>query len=214
MKQPEQPSYLPLALLQDEQIPQATRTLSLAFHTDGMFMYVFPDEAARARHLPQVMGDGIAYGHKYGEVHVNAGKVEGVCVSAIRGVNTGSHPRPSITRKVNQYVTHLRYGRESYRRYKLAVQAIGELHLRNISGPHWYLLLLGVNPVKQGSGLGGLLLKQLILQADSQRLPIYLDTFKKQNLTFYAHYGFEVKQEVSVDGGKAMAWALVHPPKK
>ena len=205
-----------LAPLRGKQKKEAMRVLARAFHADGMFTYVFPDESARARHLPGVMRSGLSYGLKYGQVHVSAGEVEGVCVTALRGAPYGPVPRPSLAYRLGltRLRTRLAYGKEAYIRYLLASAAVRELHVRNISGPHWYLLLLGVDPPRQGTGLGAALLQQLLLRADGERLPIYLDTFKKDNLTFYQKFGFEVKQELAVDRGLATVWAMVRPAKK
>jgi GNAT superfamily N-acetyltransferase len=203
-----------LALLSKGQIDEASYVLGRAFQEDGMFIYVFPNDHARARHVPVIMKSGVRYGFAYGQVTVTQGAVHGAAVTALHGRPGASRPKPGRTYKLRQFITRLRYGPESWRRYQLASAAIRELHVRNISGPHWYLLLLGVNPPKQGTGLGGILLKEFLDRADRDNLPIYLDTFKRDNLTFYTKYGFEVKQEMSIDGGKAMAWALVRQPRR
>jgi len=202
-----------LAPLRREQINEAAYILGRAFQTDGMFIYVFPDERARARHVPVIMKSGVTYAFTYGQAHVTQGAIHGASVTAVHGRPGAPRPKPGRTYKLRQLITRLKYGRESWRRYQLASAAIRELHVRNISGPHWYLLLLGVNPPRQGTGLGGLLLKELLARADRDKLPIYLDTFKRENLSFYQKYGFEVKQQLSIDGGKAMAWAMVRQPK-
>ncbi len=211
-----QPINLPaqLAPLREGQINEAAYVLGRAFQDDGMFIYVFPDVKARARHVPVIMKSGIRYGFTYGQVTVTQGAVHGAAVTAVHGRPGAQRPKPGRTYKFRQLITRLKYGRESWRRYQLASAAIRELHVRNISGPHWYLLLLGVSPPKQGTGLGGILLKELLDRADRDNLPVYLDTFKRDNLSFYQKYGFEVKQQLSIDGGKAMAWAMVRMPNR
>ncbi len=213
---PNQPINLPpqLAPLREGQISEAAYVLGRAFQQDGMFTYVFPNEMARARHVPVIMKSGIRYGFTYGQATVTQGVIHGVAVTAVRGRQGATTAKPGWTYKLRQLMTRLKYGRESWRRYQLASAAIRELHVRNISGPHWYLLLLGVSPQKQGTGLGGVLLKELLDRADRDNLAVYLDTFKRDNLSFYQKYGFEVKQQLSIDGGKAMAWAMVRLSKR
>ncbi|MGF6597480.1 GNAT superfamily N-acetyltransferase [Paraburkholderia sp. GAS448] len=56
----------------------------------------------------------------------------------------------------------------------------------------WYLDVLGVEPVKQRTGLGGTLLKTGLDVCDEQGAASWLETAEPSNLPFYSAYGFEV----------------------
>ena len=60
--------------------------------------------------------------------------------------------------------------------------------------PFTYLRTLGVDPEHQGRGVGSRLVEQ-VLRAAPPALPVYLETAKQQNLSFYARHGFEVAGE-------------------
>ena len=58
----------------------------------------------------------------------------------------------------------------------------------------WYI---GVNPDHQGNGLGTQLMQQIIQDAKSMRLPIYLETSNVRNHKFYHELGFNIIGEMS-----------------
>jgi GNAT superfamily N-acetyltransferase len=41
--------------------------------------------------------------------------------------------------------------------------------------PHWYLPLIGVNPARQGNGIGAALLRPALEECDRSNLPAYLE---------------------------------------
>ncbi|HEY7223026.1 MAG TPA: GNAT family N-acetyltransferase [Micromonosporaceae bacterium] len=58
--------------------------------------------------------------------------------------------------------------------------------------PHWYLPWLGVDPARQGRGLGADLLAQCLRIVDADRVPAYLETPNPRTVPFYQRHGFEV----------------------
>ena len=61
--------------------------------------------------------------------------------------------------------------------------------------PHWYLPWFGVDPARQGQGLGGELLRHCLEIVDRDHLPIYLETPNARNISFYERHGFAVTGE-------------------
>jgi len=70
------------------------------------------------------------------------------------------------------------------------VQAARAIAAQAPSRPFTYLRTLGVHPAVQSRGLGSRLVEQ-VLRTASDALPVYLETAKEQNLSFYTHLGFE-----------------------
>jgi GNAT superfamily N-acetyltransferase len=64
--------------------------------------------------------------------------------------------------------------------------------------PHWYLPLLGVDPLMQGKGLGSALLKHALIPCDRDNLHAYLESTNAKNLPLYERHGFEVLGEIQV----------------
>lgn len=90
-----------------------------------------------------------------------------------------------------------------------AVQAVQRAHPRE---PHYYLQVLGVDPVKQGRGQGRALLEPMLAKADRQQVPVYLETAEPDNLGYYQRFGFEVRQELDLPSGAPHLWTMLRPP--
>lgn len=58
--------------------------------------------------------------------------------------------------------------------------------------PHWYLSMIGVDPSRQGQGLGAALLKEGLKRCDAEGLPAYLESSSPKNVPLYERHGFEV----------------------
>lgn len=62
--------------------------------------------------------------------------------------------------------------------------------------PHWYLPLIGVDPARQGLGLGSALLKHTLRLCDGDGLAAYLESSNPKNVPFYKRHGFEITGEI------------------
>jgi ribosomal protein S18 acetylase RimI-like enzyme len=66
------------------------------------------------------------------------------------------------------------------------------LHDQLVPEPHYYLFVLGVDPSRQGQGLGAQLLEPVLALCDREGKRAYLETSREDNLGFYRRQGFEV----------------------
>lgn len=57
--------------------------------------------------------------------------------------------------------------------------------------PHWYLPMIGVEPSRQGSGVGSALLQHSLAKCDADALPAYLESSSPKNIPLYERFGFE-----------------------
>lgn len=62
--------------------------------------------------------------------------------------------------------------------------------------PLWYLAVIGVDPARQGHGLGSALLRKTLAQVDEQGLPAYLESSNPANVPLYERHGFVVQGEI------------------
>lgn len=60
------------------------------------------------------------------------------------------------------------------------------------SEPHWYLPLIGVDPVHQGRGYGSALLRPVLERCDRDGTLAYLESSNPRNIPLYQRHGFEV----------------------
>ena len=58
--------------------------------------------------------------------------------------------------------------------------------------PHWYLAMIGVDPARQGLGLGSAILKAGLRRCDADGVPAYLESSSPRNIPLYERHGFEV----------------------
>ena len=61
---------------------------------------------------------------------------------------------------------------------------------------HWYLPIIGCDPMYLGQGLGGMLMKTALERVDADGLPAYLESSNPRNVSLYERHGFEVIGEI------------------
>ncbi len=61
-----------------------------------------------------------------------------------------------------------------------------------VSGPAWYLSIIGVSPTAQGRGVGARLVQTTLAEADDAGAACFLETFSPRSLRFYERLGFKV----------------------
>lgn len=64
--------------------------------------------------------------------------------------------------------------------------------------PHWYLPFIGVEPARQGRGLGAALLRHTLATCDAAQLPAYLESTNPRNRPLYERHGFHAIGEIRV----------------
>jgi len=64
--------------------------------------------------------------------------------------------------------------------------------------PHWYLPFIGVEPARQGKGLGAMLLQASLSTCDAAGQPAYLESTNPRNRPLYERHGFEAIGEIRV----------------
>jgi GNAT superfamily N-acetyltransferase len=62
--------------------------------------------------------------------------------------------------------------------------------------PHWYLAFAGVDPARQGKGIGDALLQPVLAEADRAGLLCYLETPFPRTHAFYQRLGFKTSSTV------------------
>ncbi|MBV8186730.1 MAG: GNAT family N-acetyltransferase [Alphaproteobacteria bacterium] len=75
------------------------------------------------------------------------------------------------------------------------MQQMASYHPRE---PHWYLPLLGVDPARQGQGLGGRLLEHATRLFDRDGAVAYLESSNPRNVSLYQRHGFEELGRIQV----------------
>jgi GNAT superfamily N-acetyltransferase len=87
------------------------------------------------------------------------------------------------------------------RRLPLALRALLRLERHHPKSPeHWYLHYLGVEPRRQGRGLGGALLAPVLGRSDRDGSPAFLEASTERNRRLYERNGFSLTEVFDMPG--------------
>jgi ribosomal protein S18 acetylase RimI-like enzyme len=79
--------------------------------------------------------------------------------------------------------------------------------------PHWYLPLLGVDPIHHGKGLGSALLQHVLVMCDQDNKYAYLESSNPRNIPLYKRHGFEMLGTIQVNTSPTISPMLRKPRK-
>jgi GNAT superfamily N-acetyltransferase len=85
------------------------------------------------------------------------------------------------------------------------------VHAHPREEPHWYLAFIGVDPVRQGHGVGAALLRSRLRRCDEEGLPAYLESSKLENVPLYQHFGFHVTGTLRLPEGAPVVNTMWRP---
>ena len=193
---------IPLTAAEDD---MAARLLARAFHADPMFVYLTPDEPSRGERAQPFFAAGIRYCRRYGVAEMTASR-DAAAAWLRPGFTTMTMGRMLRT---GMLLAPRKFGFSGMGRFIALTSYADKLHKQAISGEHWYLLCVGVEPARQGAGLGGRLLSAGLRRADADGLPCYLETVNPDNLPFYRRHGFEVAADGQLPKDGLHVWAMV-----
>jgi hypothetical protein len=179
--------------------------LGRAFADDPVTKWVIPDAARRARALPRMFAALTRHHHLHGggaDVAVGGTGVGGTGVGAAalwdgpgRWKQTPAEELRMLPMLLLAFGRHLSRGRQ-------VVDLMKEHHPDE---PHWYLAVIGSDPVVRGGGYGHALMRSRLEQVDAEHAPAYLESSNPDNIPYYARFGLEVTGEVRLpDDGPVM----------
>lgn len=170
-------------------LPAVAETFGAAGLDEAVHAWVVPDESERRKRVEtgaeQAVGwlEGVLAG---GEILVvgRSGVLEGV--SLWRHVDGPPEPTEE---EAEQQAAFLE---ATYGEYAPRMQRVFELTERRhpYDEPHLYLMSMVVLPAARGHGLGGVLLRHRLMEADAERLPVYLEASTRRNQALYERLGF------------------------
>lgn len=191
-------------------LDDAAMVAARAFHHDPFFEYLDPKGVTRARALAIFWRSTIAAAAPNATI-TGARRPDGRLVGLSMVIAPGRYPLPAA----GQARELLGAGRAMALRPSALVQgarylfAIEAAHLED---PHWYLLLLVVDPAAQRSGIGALLQQEMLTRADADGLDCYLETQKEENVPYYRRFGYEVDQELRPVAGGPPLYTMRRAP--
>ena len=186
--------------LSEAQVEAASQVLARAFHDDPLQVHVFPDPDERRQRSPGqfavMLRDACVFG-------------EALATDDLAGVSAwmppeGSKAPPQGAQSAMPTLGAI-MGQESLMRFGTALDYVSSVHGKTAPPRHWYLMIVGVDPLQQNNGRGAALLAPVIALADAERLPICLDTPQPRVRSFYERLGFRTLLE-TVDPKSGLRW--------
>jgi ribosomal protein S18 acetylase RimI-like enzyme len=195
-----------LVRLEKSQVKAASEVLSRAFYDDPLLSSFIPDPLQRKKKLHYLLETLVQYSVTHGEVYATSPNFEGVAVwlpsdrvdmTLWRGLRSGGL----------SIITHL--GVQSTFRQLSDSDFICSVHKHHIKAPHWYLYLLGVDPVLRGQGYASKLVKPVLTRTEHEGMACWLDNTNENNLQMYQHYGFRVIEEYKIPRTGVRIWGML-----
>jgi len=93
-----------------------------------------------------------------------------------------------------------------------ALRVLSTIERQHPRAPHWYLAVLGTDPIHQGKGIGSATLAPILDRCDRDGTGAYLESSKQSNLAFYRRHRFEVTGEITLPGGPTV-WPMWRDPR-
>ncbi|MFE9658416.1 GNAT family N-acetyltransferase [Streptomyces sp. NPDC005955] len=177
-----------------------SRTLAGAFADDPMMRWFLPDEATRAVRLDRY------FTTIFTRHYARHGLCERTGAAAAFWVAPGAQAMPDAE-TVQELVDVLGEQGPLFR------EALEGAAAHAPTEPHWYLAVLGADPVVRGQGHGSALLRSGLARADAAGLPVYLDSSKESNIPVYEHFGFTVLAGAELPGGGPTLWPMRRAPR-
>ncbi len=200
--------------LADHEAPEAGEMLARAFSDDPLCGHLFPDPLQRPAELAAALTWNVSYGLRYGEVLAPADSLDGAAV-LLRPSNTHFSPERLLLSGydlIEQAMGAERWSRFDAEFGRILGDADRALHGAT-DGRHWYLDVIGVDPARQGTGLGGALLGAVNARADAVGAEVALHTFQPSVLPFYQRFGYWIVCEGHDVMSGIRYWGCSRPPR-
>jgi len=179
-------------------------SLARAFFDDPVMQYLVPDEATRRERTAAFFEVAFAVQHlHHGACYTDTDRA-GAALWDPPGkwrMTWGEMARGSV-----KLIGSFRF---NIPRALRILSAMERQHPRN---EHWYLAVLGTDPVHQGKGIGTALLQPVLERCDRDGVGAYLESSKHSNIAFYRRHGFDVTGEITLPGGPTV-WPMWRDPR-
>jgi ribosomal protein S18 acetylase RimI-like enzyme len=195
--------------LNRSELPRARATLGRAFFDYPLMAYALADDEPRAKAVTALYGAILLDCFRYGEVQIAAAGA-GLACWLPPGVGV-----PGLWRQIRAGLLSLpfRFGRGGFDKLLAYDQVARRLHHDYAPMPHWYLAALGVDPDRQGQGIGSALLRPMLARADSTGTACWLDTHRERNVKLYERHGFETCECLTPPGHPVPVWGMLRRPR-
>jgi GNAT superfamily N-acetyltransferase len=191
-------------------LPVLAAALAAAFQEDPVCRWVLPDERRRPARLKRTFALALRHIYlRHRETYTTGGR-EGAALWLPPGrwklsgrEQIGFLLRMARPTEGSSVGSMLRFVRMSVRAEQL-----------HPPRPHYYLGVLGVEPLHRGRGIGSALLSSQLERCDREGMPAYLEASSERNRDLYLRHGFAVTDEVRLPAGGPPVWLMWRQPER
>jgi ribosomal protein S18 acetylase RimI-like enzyme len=179
-----------------EERQRAIATLTLAFGTDPLIRWFYPDSDRYLRHFPEMIEyfGGRAFEH---DTAYRTDDFTGAALWLPPGVGPDEERMGQLIQESTDERIH-----------ESIFSILGQMEEHHPQEPVWYLPVIGVDPVHQGRGIGSALLDERITACDRDGMAAFLESSNPRNIPLYERHGFEVVAEVQA-GDSPPIWPML-----
>ena len=193
-------SRVKIQTVQPSEIERAVAVELLAFVSDPVMRWLWPDPDEYVRQFPRFVRSFGGRAFEHGSAHVSE-DFGGVALWLPVGVEVDGDAVEDLFRETTV---------EPVKSEVLSIlEQMGSHHTPE---PHWYLAVIGVDPAQQSKGIGSELLQYALAPCDEQGLFAYLESSNPANVPFYQRHGFEVVAEIQV-GSSPTVRPMIRSPR-
>lgn len=191
----------------DADVQSLAVVMARAFYDDPPLIWLLPDPATRLSRVTSVFATIIG---------IESLRLGGVDVACSDGEILGGaiwlppgHRQAGIRDQIRAVPRHARaLGWLPGRASRLA-RAFSAARPRV---PHWYLKAIGVDPIWQGNGVAGLLLRSRLQRCDQAGQPAYLEASRPGGVPMYQHFGFRPTMNLAMPEDAPIITAMWRMP--
>ena len=182
--------------------------LARAFQDDPIIAYAYTDDEDVITRLPYLYEFMLRYYLRYAQGYATSNQLEGVAVWQ-------RYAKDTLNMSFWQLLISgaiwpaFRMGTKAGKRMQTFFKYAENKHRELVPSPHWYLVVIGVDPQFQGKGYASRLLSSMLSKIDEEGLPCYLETEKEKNVALYQHFSFKVVDEYIVPETTVKLWAML-----
>jgi ribosomal protein S18 acetylase RimI-like enzyme len=180
---------------------QAIAVISLAFATDPMSRWIYPDPHQYLSYFPEVVRLFAGNAFKQGTAYY---------VDAFSGAALWLPPNVHPRDKEMEALLKQTVPEQNQENVFAVLEQMGNAHPTE---PHWYLPMIGVDPGCQGKGYGSALMQHALTRCDQENKLAYLETSNTRNIDLYKRYGFGLLSTIQI-GSAPSVFPMLRQPRK
>jgi len=179
-----------------EERPRCMACLVTAFSADPLMRWMFPEPDAYLAFVPRVLEHYAGGAFDHGSAY-RTSDFSGSAMWLPPGIGPdedalGAAMAEGISEDRHEQVFGL-------------LERVGAAHPDE---PHWFLPAIGVDPARQGRGVGAALMSHSLAGCDADGTVAYLESSNPRNVPFYERLGFEVVERMQVGDSPVLSAML------